>query len=53
LWRAVRQMTGLESGLTPALVTAALTILIAWLSYRYVEKRFMAMGRSRRTMVPV
>ncbi len=44
----VDQLTGLEDSLAGALIAGALTLLIAWLSYRYVELQFIRFGRKRR-----
>ena len=50
LWRAMRQVTGQEAGFVLALVTAALTLFVAWLSYRFIEQRFIGRGRRPRNI---
>jgi len=46
--RMVDQLTGLGESLSVALIAGALTLLIAWLSYRYVELQFVRLGQKRR-----
>ena len=45
--RMVDQLTGLNDALPIALIAGVLTLVIAWLSYRYIELRFIRLGRDK------
>lgn len=45
MWRLVDQFTGQGETLLNALIAIGLTLVAAWLSYRFVEQRFMSWGR--------
>ena len=45
VWRVVDYAPGMEGGAAHKVLAVALTLLAAWLSYRFIEQRFMKFGR--------
>ncbi len=47
MWRLVDEITGMGDTWLNALLALGLTLLVAWLSYRLIELRFMEFSRKR------
>jgi peptidoglycan/LPS O-acetylase OafA/YrhL len=47
MWRLVDQLTGLGETISVGVIAGALTLIIAWLSYRYIELMFIRVGRKQ------
>ncbi|MGI9493791.1 MAG: acyltransferase family protein [Geminicoccaceae bacterium] len=47
MWRLVDQVAGFGDSISVGLMAGALTLVIAWLSYRYVELVFIRVGRKQ------